>query len=70
MNRLTRITAILTHLQSKKIVTANELADRFEVSKRTIYRDIKTLEEAGVPIGSEMVLGILLLEDTLCHQYQ
>ena len=60
MNRINRITAILTQLQSKRIVTAQNIADRFEISLRTVYRDIKSLQEAGVPIGSEMVLVILL----------
>ncbi len=62
MNRLTRITAILTHLQSKKLITAAEIADRFEVSLRTVYRDIKTLQEAGVPIGSENGMGYYLVD--------
>ncbi len=63
MNRLTRITAILIQLQSKKIVTASEIAGRFEISLRTVYRDIKTLQESGVPIGSENGTDILLLKD-------
>lgn len=62
MNRLTRITAILIQLQSKKIVTAKEIAERFEVSLRTVYRDIKTLEEAGVPIGSENGVGYFIVD--------
>lgn len=62
MNRLSRITSILIHLQSKSIITAQELADRFEVSLRTIYRDIRTLEEAGVPIGSENGIGYFLVK--------
>lgn len=41
--RFDRIVAIFIQLQSKKIVKAQELADRFEVSLRTIYRDIRTL---------------------------
>ncbi len=48
--RLSRITAILTFLQSKKIITATELAHKFEVSIRTIYRDIKALEKSGIPV--------------------
>jgi len=52
MNRINRITAILTQLQSKRIVTAQTIADRFEISLRTVYRDIKSLQEAGVPIGT------------------
>ena len=62
MNRLTRITAILIQLQSKRIVTAKEIADRFQISLRTVYRDIKTLQEAGVPIGSENGVGYFIVE--------
>jgi predicted DNA-binding transcriptional regulator YafY len=51
--RLIRLTAILTQLQSKLVSTSKKLADKFGVSKRTIYRDIKTLENAGVPIITE-----------------
>lgn len=61
MNRLTRITAILIQLQSKKIVTAKEIAERFEISLRTVYRDIKTLQDAGIPIGSENGLGYFIV---------
>ena len=61
MNRLTRIVATLTQLQSKKVVTAKEIADRFEISLRTVYRDIKTLQEAGVPIGSENGVGYFIV---------
>lgn len=57
-----RIVAILIQLQSKKIVKAHELAERFEVSLRTIYRDIRTLEAAGVPIYSEAGIGYSLME--------
>ena len=51
--RLTRLTSILIQLQSKRLLTANELAEKFEISKRTIYRDIRTLEQAGVPVLTE-----------------
>ncbi|WP_298478776.1 YafY family protein [uncultured Maribacter sp.] len=61
MNRLTRITAILIQLQSKKIVTASEIAERFEISLRTVYRDIKTLQDAGVPVGSENGVGYFMV---------
>ena len=55
VKRFDRIVAILIQLQSKRIVKAQELSDRFEVSLRTIYRDIRTLEAAGVPIAGEAV---------------
>lgn len=60
--RLTRLTAILTLLQSKRLVTARKLAAKFNVSNRTIYRDIKALEEAGVPILIEEGKGFSIVE--------
>ena len=60
MNRTDRLQAILTHLQSKKVVTAQELADRFDLSLRTIYRDIRALEESGIPIGAEAGVGYFI----------
>lgn len=49
IKRISRLTAILTQLQTKKGLTAKGLSEKFGVSTRTIYRDIKTLERAGVP---------------------
>ena len=46
-NRLFRI---LYYILEKGRVTANELADKFEVSVRTIYRDIDSISSAGIPI--------------------
>ncbi len=62
MNRIDRVSAILVQLQSKKLVKAQQIADRFGVSLRTIYRDIKTLEEAGVPVIGEAGAGYTLME--------
>ncbi len=62
MKRLDRITAIHIQLQSKKLVIAREMAERFEVTNRTIYRDIQTLRLAGVPIGEEEGKGYFLIE--------
>jgi predicted DNA-binding transcriptional regulator YafY len=62
LKRLPRLTAILTRLQTKRVVTAAELAARFAVSQRTIYRDIRALEEAGVPVITEEGKGYLLME--------
>lgn len=60
--RLSRLTAILTILQTKQLLTASELANKFSVSKRTVYRDIKALEQAGVPILTEEGKGYSLME--------
>ncbi len=60
--RLSRLVAILTQFQTKRILTAPELALKFSVSNRTIYRDIKALEQAGVPILTEDGKGYTLME--------
>lgn len=62
MNRIDRLTAILVQLQSKKVVKAQEIADRFDISLRTVYRDVRALEEGGVPIGAEAGTGYFLLD--------
>ncbi|RPH31806.1 MAG: YafY family transcriptional regulator [Bacteroidales bacterium] len=62
MNRFDRVSAILIMLQTKKWVTANEISQRFEVSVRTIYRDIRTLQEAGIPIGAEAGKGYFIVD--------
>lgn len=60
--RLSRLTAILTQLQTKRLVTATQLADKFKVSIRTIYRDIRALEQAGVPVVTEEGKGYSLMD--------
>lgn len=62
IKRLSRLTAILTILHTKRIVTSSTLAKKFDVSVRTIYRDIKALEQAGVPIIAEERKGYSLME--------
>jgi len=62
LKKIDRVTAILTQLQSKPIVRAQDLAEKFEVSVRTIYRDVKTLENAGIPIVGEAGSGYSLMD--------
>jgi len=62
MNRIDRISAILIQLQTKKYITSGEVAKRFEISHRTVYRDLKALEEAGIPIGAEPGKGFFLVD--------
>lgn len=58
-----RMFSILNLLVNHEKITAQELADKLEVSKRTIYRDIESLNLAGIPIvsypGQGRGLGIL-----------
>lgn len=60
--RLARLTAILTQLQSKRIVTARDIAERHNVSIRTVYRDIRTLEKSGIPIVTEEGKGYSIMD--------
>ena len=64
MNRLDRALGILLLLRRQNTVSATDLAKRFEVSIRTIYRDIEALSELGVPVYAEMgrTGGFRLLE--------
>lgn len=67
INRLFEIVYILLN---KKTTTAKELAERFEVSVRTIYRDIDTLSSAGIPIYASQGKGggISLLDDYILNK--
>ncbi|GAA3513600.1 HTH domain-containing protein [Aquimarina addita] len=60
--RLSRLTSIITLLQSNKIITTTYLAEKFQVSVRTIYRDIRTLENSGIPIITEEGRGYSLMQ--------
>ncbi|NIJ52865.1 helix-turn-helix transcriptional regulator [Dyadobacter arcticus] len=60
--RLSRLTAILTQLQTKRLLTSTELAKKFSVSVRTIYRDMRALERSGVPIVTEEGKGYSLMD--------
>lgn len=62
MNRLDRLIAIITVLQSRKYVTAEQIAEKFGMSIRTVYRDIKALGESGIPIGFEPAKGYFIVQ--------
>ena len=62
MNRTDRLVAIVMRLQGRRVVRAEELATHFEISVRTVYRDIAALGEAGVPIAGEAGVGYSLVK--------
>ena len=62
MNRIDRLFGILTQLQSKKFIPAEKIAERFKISVRTVYRDIKALNEQGIPISFEQTKGYFIVQ--------
>src|SRR6185436_969797 len=62
MNRIDRLAAILIQLQSRRLVKAQDISDKFSISLRTVYRDVRALEVAGVPVIGEAGTGYKLME--------
>jgi len=61
MNRVDRLLALILFLQSRRVVTAEQMAAHFELSVRTIYRDLVALGQAGVPVVAEAGVGYTLM---------
>jgi len=62
MRRADRLFQIVQHLRGGRLVTAQMLGERLEVSERTIYRDIADLQSTGVPIDGEAGVGYIMRE--------
>lgn len=62
MNRIDRLMSILWTLQYKKVVTAEALSKKYELSIRTVYRDIKALNEIGIPVTFEPNKGYSIMQ--------
>jgi predicted DNA-binding transcriptional regulator YafY len=60
MRRADRLFQILMLLRNRRVVTAREIAQRLEVSERTVYRDMQDLSLSGVPLESEAGIGYRL----------
>lgn len=60
MRRADRLFQIIQFLQGRRLTTARQLAERLEVSDRTIYRDVQDLVLSGVPIEGEAGVGYVL----------
>ncbi|MBI1227138.1 MAG: WYL domain-containing protein [Bacteroidetes bacterium] len=61
MNRTDRLMGIIAHLQAKKYQTAEQLAEHFNMSVRTVYRDLRAMNEIGVPVGFEAGQGYYIV---------
>jgi len=60
VRRADRLFQIIQYLQGRRLVTAKQLAERLEVSERTVYRDVQDLMLSGVPIEGEAGVGYML----------
>ncbi len=60
MRRADRLFQIVQYLRGGRLTTAASLAERLEVSERTIYRDIADLQSTGVPIDGEAGIGYIM----------
>ena len=60
MRRAERLFRLVDEMRTRGISRADELAQTFEVSARTIYRDIAHLQASGLPIEGEAGVGYLL----------
>ncbi|MBC6613161.1 YafY family transcriptional regulator [Hymenobacter sp. BT507] len=61
MNRIDRLFGLVTLLQAQRYVPAERMAAQFGISVRTVYRDIRALDEQGIPIGFEAGRGYFLV---------
>ena len=61
MNRIDRLTGMILLLQGHRVITAEQIAAHYEISVRTVYRDLAALGEAGVPIIAEAGMGYSLM---------
>ena len=55
--KIDRLVSIILMLLEKKRISARELAEMFEVSPRTIYRDMDAISRAGIPIRATSGVG-------------
>ena len=62
MNRVDRLLGIITTLQTKKFVSAEKIAAKYNISIRTVYRDIKAIGEQGIPVSFEPNKGYFLVD--------
>jgi predicted DNA-binding transcriptional regulator YafY len=62
MNRIDRLFGMTTLLQARRYTSAEQLAEQFGISVRTVYRDIKALGEQGIPVSFEVGRGYFLVQ--------
>lgn len=62
MNRIDRLMGIVTILQSRKYMSAEQIAEHFGISVRTVFRDLRAMGEIGVPVSFESGKGYFITD--------
>ena len=62
MNKFDRVFSTLILLQTRKVIKAKAISERFGISLRTVYRDISTLKNAGIPIIGDPGIGYSIVD--------
>ena len=62
MNKFDRVISTLVLLQTRKVIKAITISERFDISLRTVYRDISTLKNAGIPIIGDPGIGYSIMD--------
>lgn len=65
MNRIDRLMGTMLLLQSRRVIRAEDIARHFEISLRTVYRDVAALSEIGIPVIAEAGVGYSLMRGYL-----
>jgi predicted DNA-binding transcriptional regulator YafY len=62
MDRINRLVGTMLLLQSRRVIRAEDIAEHFGISVRTVYRDLKVLEDAGLPLAAEAGRGYSIVD--------
>ncbi len=62
MNRIDRLFGVVTYIQSRRYTSLKQLAEKFEKSERTVFRDLRAITEMGLPLGFEPNRGYFITD--------
>ncbi|MEQ9098995.1 MAG: YafY family protein [Imperialibacter sp.] len=62
MNRIDRLFGVVTYIQSRKYTSLQQLAEKFDKSERTVFRDLRAISDMGLPLGFEPNKGYFITD--------
>ncbi len=60
MNRIDRLFGVVTYIQSRKYTSLQQLAEKYNKSERTVFRDLRAISDMGLPLGFEPNKGYFI----------